>query len=747
MTELFDSPIVTPAQTERALLAALAAGPAQIDEQIRCVLALSAAVTPGPAVDAVHHEPDPDTARLSALVNLADYLDQEQRLAVYKAIQALDDLEAQMIHEVRLALWLPPHHFQTIIRHAWTDVDRLETPEARARVLLGLTPLLTLAQDEPAVAPGLLEIVAFAQAIGQSEAQIRSLTALVPYLPHSMRIRVLYRILDEIDRLTSSAQRAAALTALANHLIPEIEARALRSAEAIADPAERARAFTALARYLPIALQTNLREDALTSISTITNMEERANALIAFAPHLEYVTNTDNFPRLLEHALAIAISIRRRHLRARVLVALAPHLTLDLQGEALAAVHSLSNERSRAMLLSQLAPALPSDMLIASLAVANSMNEQDARVHALTTLAHYVPESARGRTIQDALDTALSLTSRFERVSALVNLADELPPALKDHALTSALNAAHMIENENAAARALSMLAPVLPMRMLPRALEMAQSLQNAEQRLTAVNSLAQVMDESERHALADDLFSALRELPYEYKRARAMAEISPLLPDEAIADALNLAQSLEDPVDRATALIALIPRLDLDQRRRIMGRCWQLITEVENGYDAASALVLLSPYLPLTAAPDLSRMASMIIGSIMDEYDQASAIAILAPLLAAAPDDSLLSPLPDRHAALQKAILNLLDIRSTPERLSLLAEAAALWVDTSEADESYALWQHLIQHLHRLPLADTMPALSLLSPVIRQLAGEEGVETLAQVLSGFSVQSVAQSG
>src|SRR5690606_6406475 len=101
--------------------------------------------------------------------------------------------------------------------------------------------------------------------------------------------------------------------------------------------------------------------------------------LIAFAPHLEYVTDTEHFPHLLEQALGIAISIKRRHLRARVLVALAPHLTLDLQGEALAAVHSLSSERDRAMLLAQLAPTLPPNMLVASLAVAHSMEEPDAR--------------------------------------------------------------------------------------------------------------------------------------------------------------------------------------------------------------------------------------------------------------------------------------------------------------------------------------------------------------------------------
>ena len=197
-----------------------------------------------------------------------------------------------------------------------------------------IAPLLTVIQDEPATPPALLEIVSIAQAIGNTEARIRSLLILAPYLPHNMRIRVLHRVIDEIDRLNSDAQRTNALCALADHLTSEIDSRVLQSAEGIQDPSDRARALTALARYLP--LKPELRSEALSTIESIRDEEERADALIAFAPHLEYITDSDHFPILLEQALAIAIGIKRRHLRARTLVALAPHLTLDLQGEALA---------------------------------------------------------------------------------------------------------------------------------------------------------------------------------------------------------------------------------------------------------------------------------------------------------------------------------------------------------------------------------------------------------------------------
>ncbi|MBZ0303242.1 MAG: hypothetical protein K8J31_26085 [Anaerolineae bacterium] len=732
---------------QESLARALAVGPSNVVEQVQCVLDLSAQIDVQAAVQIAPAPPLTSTqARVIALTALAEHLSDAQLVALFEDVQQMDDLESRLSSSVKLALLLPPHYFQPLMRTIWGETPNLIRPDARARVLFQLTPLLTLAHDEPTAPTILLEIVSLSQAISNPEARVRSLMALVPYLPHTMRMRVLHRILDEIDRLHTDTQRSTALSSLAHHLSPEIEGRALRSAESIQTPAERAQALTALARQLPLDQQPRLRRSALNAIATIADEEARSDALIAFAPHLEYITDSEHFPQLLEQALGIAISIKRRHLRARVLVALAPHLTLDLQGEALAAVHNLGSERERAALLAQLAPTLPPNMLVASMAVAHSMVELDARVQALTALAHYAPPHARERTMLDALAAASSMPHRYERVSALVSLVDVLPPQHQAKAYADALEAARLIDNESARARALSMLVPGLPTRLHERALEAARNISNPEQRLTAMIGIARGMSADAAQALGPELLADIRELPFEYKLARAIGEAADLLSDPQAVEALNLAHTLEDPLDRLTTFVALIPHLPAPERRDVVIEAWQQLKTIDNGYDAASLLNALAPLLPKSAANDLAHTAGMIIGSIMDEYDQVSAITLLAPLLAAQDTLSDTSLLPDKYEALGKGLQAALDVADPAVRAALLAQGAQLWVDIGEEDHYDPLWQDMLYHLATLPLADAILALGMWSPLIRQRAGNKGVAQIAQLLNHYSTLPVAES-
>ena len=734
-------------ESNRALRVSLAEGPEKLVEQVRCLLLVSQQIEQSPATEAPvppgRHLPDEPT-RISALTNIAEQLTDNQRQILYKRVQTIDDLETRLLANARLALLLPPQYFQTIIRDIWQQSAALEAPDSLARVMLQLAPLLTVIGDEPATPPALLEIISIAQAIGNAEARIRSLLILAPYLPHNMRGRVLHRVIDEIDQLNSDTQRTNALCTLADHLTPEINSRALHSAEAIQNPSDRARAFTALARYLP--LKPELRSEALSTIEIIRDEEERADALIAFAPHLEYITESDHFPILLEKALAIAISIKRRHLRARTLVALAPHLTLDLQGEALAAVHGLDSERERSMMLAELAPYLPPNMLVASLAVAHSIQSQDARVHALTILARYVPESARERTVLDALAAASNLSHHYERVSALNDLIDVLPSHLRDQTHRNALEIAQMIDNQSARARALSILGPGLPPRLRQRALESAQLIENPDYRLTAFTGIMSALTEDERQAVAQSLLETIRELPFEYKQARAIAEIAPYLPAEHIHEAIEIVQDVEDPMDQVTGLTALASRLPENAQREWLGKAWKLIKEIDSGYDAASALASLAPLLPPQAAKDVANAASMIIGAIMDEYDQASAIALLAPLLSLENKHDDKPSLPDKHAALERALQGILRLADQELRLSLLETSARVWSEISEHDHSYQLWQQVVESLAAFPHLDVIFSLGKLTPVIQQLGGDTTAGEIATMLEDYDTLSVAES-
>ncbi len=90
------------------------------------------------------------------------------------------------------------------------------------------------------------------------------------------------------------------------------------------------------------------------------------------------------------------------------------------------------------------------------------------------------------------------------------------------------------------------------------------------------------------------------------------------------------------------------------------------------------------------------------------------------------------------------QAALSVTDITT---RSQLLMDAAHLWVDMCEEDQCYRLWQTTIQYLAGLPTADTILALSMLSPVIGHLAGMNVVKQLTQLLNTQGALQVAESG
>lgn len=729
------APSLNRANIEQAFFAALDSGPKAISQQVRYILALSQMTAAEPTNTPYCEKPQTiPQARLAALAQLVESMSPPQKKRLIREVSQITDLETRLQLLIRLALHISPQHYRALIRDLWSNTHALADPVVKARILFQLVPLLTLLHDEPSAPGALLEVIALAQSIGNTEARIRSLVALAPHLPQAISIRLFNRVLDEVDKIPNDSLRCNAISAISKPLPHEVEERALETAEKINAPSDRARALTALARHIPDDLQPRLRAEALAAIQAIPSEEERAEALMAFAPNLEYASEEGEFPDLLAKALQIAVSMVRRHIRAKVLVGLAPHLTLDLQGEALAAVHTLSNERDRAMLLAELAPTLPPEMLVASLAIAHTMRQQDARVHALTVLAHYVPPHARDQTLLDALAAASNLPHHYERVTALIALIDILPDQLRTQAYTNALETTRLIDNENARARALSQLGQHLPPHLLKRALESAYEISDLQQRLSALTGLVPYAEGEDKEQALGHLLESARALPFEYKRARALVSAAPLLSPALLQEAVAIADNLEDPYDRITAYIAIVQHLPPEERPDIVARAWALTNEVDDGYDQASALAAIAPFVPEALQGDLARMAGMIIGGIMDEYDQASAITILAPMLA----DSEVgpgTPMLDAYHALEDGLETAINIPQQSLRAQLLQDGVNRWVELADRNQQYALWRQVAKRLATLPLADVLLCLGILFPVIELMAGEESLQDIAHIL------------
>jgi hypothetical protein len=717
------------------LTKALDTGPGAFPQQLRLVLALSQ--VNGAKSTRLPQPEKPLTikqARLTLLTELAGELKQDEARQLLREAQNIPDVTIRLPLLVKLALRLPPEEYRALVREVWMQAKTIPEPAAQAATIFAIAPLLMLVNDEPATPSALLRIVGDASAMKTAEARLRSLIALVPRLPHEMALRTYRRVLTELTESRNDALCSRSLVALAAYVPEDLEADTLEVTRTIKDPMERARAMTALAKQISSPLQYKFREEALTAMLQIEGDEERADALISFAPTLENASPDADYPVILEKALTISIMITRRTMRARVLVGLAPYLTQDLQGEALAAVHGLPGERERADLLAELAPHLPPNMLVASLAVAHTMREQDARVHALSVLAHHVPESAQTQTVLDALAAASNLPHQFERVRALISLMDILPDHLREQALTNALETTRVIENENAKSRSLSLLGAHLTGALIQRALELAGELENPQQRLNALLGILPVLrDEQYRDAIQQALLCA-QQMPLEYKRARALTSIAPHLKPEMLNDVHDLANHLSDATDRVNVLIAVAQHLPPDQRPPLIARAWQAIRHIEDGYDRSSALAAIAPFLPEDPENDLTGIIVSTIASVVDEYDKASAIALLAPMLG---DDTTaaLAALPDSHSALMRGLEIALAVPQQSLRAGLINSGAQLWSEFGTPDNAFLLWRQLSKRLITMPLPDVLLCLAGLLPIIREFAGVDGVTDMLKIM------------
>ncbi len=718
-------------QLQHALNQALRDGPAAVAQQVRYLLAYSQLLGQRPSSELYRSRPlSAAQARLAGLVEFAPSLGPGQLQKIVTEIEQIRDLVVRLPLLAQLVTYLPVKQQARITAELRRAAEEVEDPVIRARCLLRCAALPEVPQDTARVLPDIIEL---AVSLSNTEARVRSLMTLAQHTPVATSQRLLVRILDDLQTSNSEMLRSNAVAVL-SHFIPlHLRDRLLDIATAIQGPLERTRALNAIAQVYPD--NDALRSLTLAAMADIRSEEERVEALNAFKVHLESANTEHGYPEVLQQALAIAVGVSRRPMRARALVALSPYLTPDLQGEALGAVHSLGSERDRARLLAELAPHLPPEMLVASLAVAHTMREQDSRVHALTVLAHYVPTQARSQTLLDAFAAASNLSNHYERVRALLDLVDILPPQLQEQAFTMAIESTRLIENENARARALALLGHHLPAKLLERALDATYHLKEPEQRLTTLASLVPNLVATKQRDAVVHMLSCVSLMPFEYKRARALISIAPHLTADLMDDALGMAQAIVDPFDKVSALVALLQNMPPERRPALVQQCWLLIGKIDDGYDRASALAAIAPFLPAHHKQSLPKLVGMTVGAIMDEYDQASAISILAPVLAE-DEDERYNPdtLPDPLSDLETAIGAVLEIPYQALRTELAREAVALW-SRLDTETSFRVWQFAIQRLKTLPLADVLLFLGAAMPVIRIMAGDQGVAKVTQIL------------
>ena len=127
---------------------ALRGGVAAFRQQVQLILALSQQNGKLPPLEA-SVPPSMRAVRLMALLQVNSRPKEAHARRLLREVTQIEDLGVRLLLEARLALSMPPSVFKAALEDIWTQLPRLERPDARAEILFEMVPLLLLVDDEP----------------------------------------------------------------------------------------------------------------------------------------------------------------------------------------------------------------------------------------------------------------------------------------------------------------------------------------------------------------------------------------------------------------------------------------------------------------------------------------------------------------------------------------------------------------------------------------------------------------------
>ena len=246
--------------------------------------------------------------------------------------------------------------------------------------------------------------------------RVQELLKLAPRLPEEL----FYKVLDSVNLIGDQSLRATALVELAPYLN---EAQVFRAFELISSLGlgdARLEGFGRIYSYVNPDTQSEI-------ISKITNYssnpEIRLKAWKGMAAFLS--------PERKEEAITAALSLTNEVERADALIALAPHLPDVWKIKALDAARRISDPLTRVDALSGLLPALPkkqrAEALDEALSLARDLPSPASQATALLNLQPQIPEELQSDLFQETYHAAQGIQDLQHQVEMFARLAETLP--------------------------------------------------------------------------------------------------------------------------------------------------------------------------------------------------------------------------------------------------------------------------------------------------------------------------------
>ena len=488
---------------------------------------------------------------------------------------------------------LIPHVSADVLAQMHSDAPAIANPEVRARVLIALLPAVDDAMDRGQVVRNALEAAA---TISLEAARSRSLAIVAPYLSDEL----VPRALSVAREIRDDAARLRALIDSLAHLNGGEKKAALStavtSARLLADPNRKAAALAAIAPHVEGAERYDALAEALAALDTLDPFNQSLG-LESLAGYLQ--------ERLTDTALSCALAIPDANYRARALAALAPRLS-EQQIDALLDKTRDGRIADGASLVVAIVTRLEGDQLSRAVAealtAARSIDEPQTRANLLIALMPHVRQDI-DLVVSDALQATLAIADPRERANALGSLAPYLSGADLDTALETAWQMPDPHSRAHALARLLIRFTGEEREVAVARALDAASTVDNGFARASVLAALVPVItSEAAKHDVLNEALSAVRADPSAPWRSGALKALAPHLGGEPLAEALNIAASLDDLPSRARSLVTLSRSLSDERVLRLVDE----ELDAFSGLDSQKAVVEFMPLVlrAISAAP-----------------------------------------------------------------------------------------------------------------------------------------------
>lgn len=191
----------------------------------------------------------------------------------------------------------------------------------------------------------------------------------------------------------------------------------------------------------------------------------------------------------------------------------------------------------------------------------------------LCELAPYLTDSAQSAMLAEVFKAVLTLPDDINRISRLVYLLPLLNEPERTNALREVI-ASHRNNKADTLTRHIgqeeaSVISAYLPATLLEEALDVKAGFVHGERQfeVLALVKLASYLDDVSRVNIVKEILTRVDLLLVDVETDDILIQIEPLLPDELVSEALNLAHTIKFDISRAIVLAAFLPRLDESER------------------------------------------------------------------------------------------------------------------------------------------------------------------------------------